>query len=92
MQFARGDEGPDRFRYRDRTVGLLAGVDPHNLAGHERVNAVLREDGESKARLELPIRASRAPTSISWSNRTDALYSMSDLNVEIDARPLASAC
>ena len=40
MQFARGDDGPDRFRYRDWTMGLLAGVDPHDLAGHERVYAV----------------------------------------------------
>jgi hypothetical protein len=46
VRFARGDDGPDRFRYRDRTMGLLASVDPHDLAGHERVNTVVQKDGE----------------------------------------------
>jgi len=39
----------------------------------------LRKMASSKVRLELPIRATRAPTSISQSNNTGALYSISDL-------------
>src|SRR3979409_1573754 len=40
MAFARGDGIPDRFRDRDRTMAFLVGVEPHDLAGHQRVAAV----------------------------------------------------
>ena len=46
MRFARRDQIPHRFRYRDRTMGLLIGVDPDNLTGRERISATLRKDGE----------------------------------------------
>jgi hypothetical protein len=45
MQFARGDEFP-RFGDWDRTMGLLMSVDPHDLAGHQRITAALQKDGQ----------------------------------------------
>jgi hypothetical protein len=49
MPFARGDHVPDRFRDRDGAMGLLVGIDPHDLAGHQRVIAALQENGEFEA-------------------------------------------
>ena len=46
MRFARSNQVPDRLRDRDRTMGLLVGVDPDDLAGHERLSCTLEEDGE----------------------------------------------
>ena len=46
MRFARSDPLPDRFRYRDRAMGVLISIDPDDLAGHERLIAALQEDRE----------------------------------------------
>src|SRR5438046_1317988 len=67
LLLARSDPLPDFLRYRHRTMGFLVGVDPDHFAAHEPVTP------------ELPIRPTRAPTSRSQSNRTGALYSMTEL-------------
>ena len=50
MPLARHDEVPDRLRYRDRTMGFLIGMDPDDLAGHERLMAAPQKDGEFKCK------------------------------------------
>src|SRR5882672_3650050 len=46
MLLPRSDPLPDRFRYRDRAMRFLVGVDPDDFTGHERLIAALQEDRE----------------------------------------------
>src|SRR5438128_11307733 len=46
MLLPRSNPLPDRPRYRDRSMGLLVGIDPHDFTRHERLVAALQKDRE----------------------------------------------
>src|SRR5256885_15187669 len=56
MLLPRCDQVTDFLRYRDRAVGLLIGVDPDDLASHERIAPALQENRkfEGHARIADP--------------------------------------
>ena len=86
MPFPRRDELADRLRDRDRTMGFLIGVDPDDLAGHQRVSAALPENGklEGKARIADP-RHARADVQFPVEQDRRLVFDDGFHDVEIDA-------
>src|SRR5262249_51314990 len=86
MPLPRRDQIPDLLRDRDRAMRLLIGVDPDDLAGHQRVAAAFEEDREfeGKARIADP-RHTRADVELPIEPHRGLVFDKRFDDVEIDA-------